>query len=71
MIEFHEDNRALDPEVKRVIITEATDPAKVRFVKMLLDLLELELTGVGWMVKQELVTNGQDDVLLSGVERRD
>jgi len=71
MIKFHQDNWALDPEVKRVVIAEATDPAKVRFVKMLLDLLELELTGVGWMVKKELVTNGQDKVLLSGVERRD
>lgn len=71
MVEFHQDNRALDPEVERVIIVEATNPAKVCLVKMLLDLLELELTGVGWMVKKKLMTNGQDKVLFGGVERRD
>lgn len=70
MIELHQDDRALDTKVEGVIVAEATDPAKVRFAKVLLDLLELELTSLGRVVKEELMAYRQDKIFFSVVQQR-
>jgi hypothetical protein len=51
VVKFNQDDGALDAEVERVVFTEASDPAKVRFAKVLLDLFELELAGLCWMIQ--------------------
>ena len=58
VIEFYQDDRALDAKVEGVIIAETADPAKVRFVKVLPDLLQLELTSLGGVAEEELVAYG-------------
>ena len=58
MVKLDQDDRALDTEVKRVVFTEASNPAEVCFVDVLLDLFELELARLGWMIQQELLTYG-------------
>lgn len=58
VIELHQDNRALDAEVERIVATKATNPAKIRLVKVLLYLLKLDLASLGRVVKKEFVTYG-------------
>jgi hypothetical protein len=58
MVKFDQNDRALYTEVKRVVFAEASNPTKVRFVDVLLDLFELELARLGWMIQQELLAYG-------------
>lgn len=58
VIELHQDNRALDAEVERIVATKATNPAKIRLVKVLLYLLKLDLASLGRVVKKEFVAYG-------------
>jgi hypothetical protein len=58
MIKLDQDNRTLNPEVKGIVVTKTADPAKIRFAKVLLGLLEFELAGFGGVVEKELMVHG-------------